>query len=278
MIKNFGVLRITAAYLLFAIAGWLGSSRPTSAEPLRKPLRIAQGFEFPDDSSFQRNHRERFYQDPELLPIYEPRLDNFSPPPSIEETTSKLYLVYIPGDNQRILERVRLVEPEAFRSNYRGRRVIQAGVFSIRSNAQRRARELERDGVRAAIATLEETRPEVSFRDNFDGEFIPPPFEDDDLLSDTFPSELPRNGSFDNQNAYVVVIPSSRPDLRRIAQLAVDAGISENEITVREEPIGLHVEIGPFPSSTIAQQESNLLRQFGLDARVYYRRSRPLIP
>ena len=276
MIKNFGVLRITAASFAIALAGWLGSSRPISAEPLPKPLRIAQGFEFPDDSSFQRNNRERFSQDPEL-PIYQPRLDNFSPSPSIEETTSKLYLVYIPGDNQRILERVRLVEPEAFLSNHRGRRVIQAGVFSIRSNAQRRARELELDGVRAAIATLEETRPEVSFRDNFDSELIAP-FEDDDLYSDTFPSDLPTNSSFDNQNTYVVVIPSSRPDLRRIAQLAVDAGISENEITVRQEPIGLHVQIGPFPSRTIAQQESNLLRQFGLDARVYYRRSSPLIP
>lgn len=275
MIKNLGVLRITAASFAIALAGWLGSSRPTSAEPLPKPLRIAQGFEFPDNSSFQRNNRERFYQDPEF-PIYQPRLDNFSPSPSIEETTSKLYLVYIPGDNQRILERVRLVEPEAFRSNYRGRRVIQAGVFSIRSNAQRRARELERDGVRAAIATLEETRPEVSFRDSLDGDYIP--FDDDDLYSDTFPSDLPGNSFFDNQNTYVVVIPSRRRDLRRIAQLAVDAGISKNEITVREEPIGLHVEIGPFPSRTIAQQESNLLRQFGLDARVYYRRSSPFIP
>ncbi|NER39074.1 MAG: hypothetical protein F6J93_34830 [Oscillatoria sp. SIO1A7] len=254
MIKNFGVLRITAAYLVFAIAGWLGISRPTSAEPLLKPLRIDRGFEFPLSGS---------------------RLYNFYPPPSIEETTSKLYMVYIPGDNQRILERVRLVEPEAFLSNYRGRKVIQAGVFSIRSNAQRRARELERDGVRAAIATLEETRPEVSFRYNFDGDSIP---FDEDLFSEIFTSKPPLNKSFDNQKTYVVVIPSSRLDLGRIAQLAVDAGISNNEITVREEPIGLHVEIGPFISRTIAQQESKLLRQFGLDARVYYRRSSPLIP
>lgn len=265
MIKNFGVLRITAASLLLALGAWhsraWGQNNAQVSQDLPGPV-------------FLRDNSDRFDRVPVYLPPDELTPYNFSPPPNIGGISSKLYLVYIPRDDRRIMERVRLVEPEAFFSIYRGRRVIQAGVFGIRSNAQRRARELERDGVRAAIATLEETRPIDSFEDGFDGE--PIPFDenifDDNISSGPFPLPPLTNGPLDTGSGYIVVIPGSRPDLAIIANLAVEAGISENEIAFREEPIGTHVAIGPFPTRTNAQQESDLLRGFGLDARVYYRR------
>jgi len=190
---------------------------------------------------------------------------------------SKLYLVYIPGENPQTLEQVRLYEPEAFFTEYKGRTVIQAGVFANRYNAERLAREMEFGGVRSAIDTLKQPRttfattpptPPVTTTYNLppiNNSLANPP------MGTSFPSSAtplpPSNVNL--PNGYFVVIPGNRQELPRMIQEAIDAGIDPNSIFTREEPFGPHVAIGPFDDRTMAEQERGYLQKFGMDARIH---------
>jgi hypothetical protein len=191
---------------------------------------------------------------------------------------NKRYLVYIPGENPQTLAQVRLYEPEAFLSQYKGRTVIQVGVFADRNNAQRLARELELGGVRSAIASIEQpatnvapawSNPPVASADRL------PPVNNSQTMPpigtsrSTLPAPPPGGGS-QLARGYFLIVPGNPQDLPRMIQTAVDAGISGVEIFTREAPFGPHIAIGPFRDRTTAQQESGYLQKFGLDARIHF--------
>ena len=152
--------------LLSAIAGlWLVTvSPPTAAEVSPEPWQLAQGEtlsplpfgnqEIPSDVDYFPSVVVPVELEFEVDPTFiNPDFTNDRP---TEE--SKFYLVYIPWLNQQLLEQVRLYEPEAFFAEYKGRTVIQAGIFANRYNAERLARELEFGGVRSVISTLKATQ------------------------------------------------------------------------------------------------------------------------
>lgn len=227
------------------------------------PVGVPQNLDFPGDRYFSN-------------PGSNPGFSNANPIPD-----SKFYLVYIPGQNQQTLDRVRLYEPEAFFTQYKGRTVIQAGVFANRNNAERLARELEFAGVISAIATLNQPSSNVA-RTNVAPAFTTPTVAGNLLpvsnsLANppigtsvtTFYPPPPIPGGV-KPNGYFVAIPGNPQELPRMIQEAIDAGIAPGEIFTREEPFGPHLAIGPFPDRTTAEQESGYLQKFGLDARIYF--------
>lgn len=288
-------MKIHRVYLLLgSIAGLsLVTVAPsTGAEPLREPFQLAQNNTLPPLPVGNQG----MPPDPDSLPsvvvpqdwefqvqpdFTNPDFSNFSN--DRHNGDSKFYLVYIPGQNQQTLEKVRLYEPEAFFTQYKGRTVIQVGLFANRNNAERLARELEFAGVRSAIDSLKPpntnlsstvatpafTTPPVSSANNLppvNNSMVNPP------IDNSFNSPVPPPpGGVNRPRGYFVVIPGNRQELPRLIQEAIDAGIPARQIFTREEPFGPHVAIGPFPDRTTAEQESGYLQKFGLvDARIHF--------
>jgi hypothetical protein len=159
------------------------------------------------------------------------------------------YLVYVSSDSELMLERVRVVEPTAYIRQYQGRSIIQAGVFSQQSNAQRRARELEELGIgRAQI---------VSFSN---GQGTP-----------TSPVDSVEEA---RSSSYYVAIPVSSTELPAIANRIRRLNrAKEVEVSERYQPRGPHVAVGPFANREEAEGWNSYLRSVGYgDARVYYGR------
>jgi hypothetical protein len=74
---------------------------------------------------------------------------------------------------------------------------------------------------------------------------------------------------------YYIVIPSSArqlPDLReQVSQLGEGMAIAQ-AVEERDSRLGPHVLIGPFASRGAAERWNRYFRDFGMDARLYYRR------
>lgn len=279
-------MKVKSRNLLLGLMGglWLATfAPPTAAEIPTESWQLAQGEPLPPLP----------WGNPSVPSVVVPQNSdvpvdlNFTDPDfsnDIATGESKFYLVYIPGQSQQTLDQVRLYEPEAFFAEYKGRMVIQAGIFANRYNAERLARELEFAGVRSAIATLSQPSTTVASTAVAPG-FTTPPVASADNLPPTNNSlatppigtsfALPAAvgvppGNVNLSNGYFVVIPGNRQELASKIQLAIDAGISPDDIFTREEPFGPHVAIGPFPNRTTAEQESGYLQKFGIDARIYF--------
>jgi hypothetical protein len=61
------------------------------------------------------------------------------------------YRVLAAAANPMLLEQARSLYPEAFRTTYQGRRVLQVGRFSSRDNAQQAYQMLQSVGLQAII-------------------------------------------------------------------------------------------------------------------------------
>lgn len=160
------------------------------------------------------------------------------------------YLVYVDGNSYQTLQTVRRVERTAYIRQYRGRSVIQAGIFSRQSNAQLRVRELESLGIYGARVS------------NFNnGEEIP-----------NSPGGGGNYGS--DKSLYYVVIPAKPEDLPSIAnRIRQNVGQQYGFVRERTKPLGTHVAVGPFNQRIQAEQWNNYLRNIGYgNARVYYGR------
>lgn len=172
---------------------------------------------------------------------FSPREFDFQPPPSQTNSTQENYLIYVNSDSSTDLQRVQQIEPTAFVRQYKGRSVIQAGVFEQEYNAALRLKELQSKGIRArlvSLATGEET----------------------DVV--------------ENSKYYFVVIPAARDDLPTIAaqvrKLRTDTSVNVSE---RRRPRGSHVRVGPFSERGQAESWNHYLLDFGLrNARVYHGR------
>jgi len=162
-----------------------------------------------------------------------------SPSPNVDRDS---YLVYVNDNTSLTLQEVQQLEPTAYVRQYKGRSVIQAGVFNKRDNAQQRAKELESRGIGARIVSLS-TGQETDFR-------------------------------IDNSKSYFVVIPASKEDIPAIEDQVSRLGMNAKVmVSQREEPRGAHVRVGPFPERGQAERWNRRLRDSGLrNARIYYGR------
>ncbi len=168
-----------------------------------------------------------------------------APPPSALPRSNSVpaaetFLVYVNGNSSLMLDQVKRVEPTAFRKQYDGRTVIQAGQFYNQTNAQRRAQELQAQGIRAEIA------------------------------------QVSGSGSqrLQTAKAYYVVIPAGDRTIPLIQeQVSRLRGDLRVEVLKREKPYGQHLAVGPFASYDSARNWTRYLKGFDINnARVYYGR------
>ncbi|BAZ48675.1 hypothetical protein NIES4103_12840 [Nostoc sp. NIES-4103] len=159
------------------------------------------------------------------------------------------YLVYVENYNYQTLQQVRRIEPSAYIRSFQGRSVIQSGVFSRRSGAEERVRQLQSYGIYGAQI--------ISFGN---GQQIP-----------TYPNRGDRDVYRGQSSSYYVAIPAKSEELPAIAQRIRQSTGLYGFILQRESPRGPHVAVGPFPRRTEAEEWNNRLRNLGFgDARVYY--------
>lgn len=168
-----------------------------------------------------------------------------APPPSALPRSNSVpaaetFLVYVNGSSPLMLDQVKRVEPTAFRKQYDGRTVIQAGQFYNQTNAQRRAQELQAQGIRAEIA-------------QFSGS---------------------GRQQLQTAKAYYVVIPAGDRTVSLIQeQVSRLRGDLRVEVLKREKPYGQHLAVGPFASYDSARNWTRYLKEFDINnARVYYGR------
>ncbi|MFM7365380.1 MAG: hypothetical protein ACKO11_12975 [Cuspidothrix sp.] len=211
--------------------GIISESRPVQAQIPNKNLLLAQSqpmqpIEF-NNQNYQYDQRGRYTQS-------NPNFDK--------------YFVYVDNSSSQILQRVKQVEPSAYIRNYNGRNVIQAGVFTGQSNAQRRIKELELNGIFGAGIVNSENL-EI------------PPDSDTSVIN-------PKNLG----NSYYVVIPSNANNLRYLREEIRQRLYSNNiKILMRTQPRGAHIAVGPFSDRLDAEQWNNFLKKSGYsNARVYF--------
>ncbi len=170
------------------------------------------------------------------------------------------YFVYVNDSSSQMLQRVKQVERTAYIRNYNGRNVIQAGVFTGQSNAQRRIRELESNGIFGAGIVNSENR-EIT---------VDPPGSQVKPYPGT-----PVIFSGNLGNFYYVVIPGNGNNLpyleQEIRQRLYSLNINTIKVSMRTQPRGAHIAIGPFSDRSDAEQWNNFIKKSGYgNARVYY--------
>jgi hypothetical protein len=208
--------------------------------------------------------------------------------------TGNRYVVVINGDSPLLLDQVRRVESEAAIQTFQGQQVIQAGVFDNATVAQRRAETLASQGIGAEIVAVPMAAlPQVAAAPapaSPGGSATPgrSPVAEPELLP---LAVVPREVEFGQppavdliaqaENApirgssYFVVIPGRSGDIEAIANQVIRLGSGIGIASVVDErtsPLGPHVLVGPYNGRSAASRWSRFFRDFGMDARVYYRR------
>ncbi|AFY33565.1 SPOR domain-containing protein [Calothrix sp. PCC 7507] len=168
---------------------------------------------------------------------------------------SELYLVYVDNNYQQ-LQRVKQIEPTAYVRQYNGRSIIQSGSFSKQSNAERRVRELEFNGIRGAQVVRAGSGQQVMYPN-----------------STAYYDPRPNNQPRENPRAYYVTIPAKSEQLSAIANQIRQNTNRYDIVLERQQPRGPHVAVGPFTQRSDAEQWNSYLRKQGFgNARVYYGR------
>lgn len=227
--------------LLSGCWGIISESSPVQAQIPNKNLLLAQSqpmqpIEF-NNQNYQYDQRGQYTQS-------NPNFDK--------------YFVYVDNNSAQMLQRVKQVERTAYIRNYNGRNVIQAGVFTSQSNAQRRIRELESKGIFGAGIVNTKNRGITPGT----GSQVKP--DDDTFVID--PQNL---GNF-----YYVVIPGNGNNLRSLEQkirYALHINKININVSMRTQPQGAHIAVGPFRDRLDAEKWNNILKKSGYgNARVYY--------
>lgn len=201
------------------------------------------------------------------------------------ERPSSAYLVYVPGDSPLLLAQVQRVESSAFVDDRDGQQVIQAGVFREENRAQQQILALQQQGIEAQMQRVTRSTPPTADQPEAVAMNGLPP----DLLPEVavpqqvefgqpldFPIAPASSAVAVRSSSYYVVVPGRRSNLPDIANLVTLLGgglnVSEDEVQERGAPRGPHVLVGPFVDRRTASRWNRYFRDFGLDARVYYRR------
>lgn len=163
------------------------------------------------------------------------------------------FIVYVVNYDPLLLDLVQQEAPDAFRSRYKGREIIQAGIFDDEVRAARLARRLREQSIDAKIDTINGR---------------PNPFS---LAENDEPVEVLAG------NYYSVLIPGNEDELSsietQVRRLAPKLSMRRGVYQRRNDPNGPYVMVGPFQDRNTAENWSQYLQDFGLeDARVYYGR------
>lgn len=161
------------------------------------------------------------------------------------------FIVFVLNDDPLLLDLVQREAPDAFASRYKGRDIIQAGIFDDEVRAARLAKRLRERSIAAEIASVN-TRPN------------PFAFFDNDAPVEVL-----------GGNYYSVLIPGNEDDLSlietQVRRLAPNLNTRRGVYQRRNDPNGPYVVVGPFQNRDTAENWSQYLQDFGLeDARVYY--------
>ncbi|WP_414542447.1 hypothetical protein [Nostoc sp. CCY0012] len=212
-------------------------------------------------------HSSQAQNRPSPLPKVEPMQSvefyqyeqNFQPYQPIQSNqysqTFQRYLVVVDSTNSQVLQRVRLIEPEAYIRQYQGGSVIQSGIFSQLANAQNRVRELQSYGINNARI--------VNFTDGRE------------ISSTGFatPGQPTQSSPPRQESAYYAVIPVVTGDVFLMADNIRRTSGQYNFVQARQQPLGPHVAVGPFPTRADAERWNQYLRELGYgNSRVYYGR------
>lgn len=204
------------------------------------------------------------------------------------QPTGNSFVVVVDGDSPLLLSQVQQIEPSASIVPMEGRSLIQAGVFRSEIDAAQRVQALANRGIgsRVVAATpLQQPTPTpTTTAANPPVEGFPIP----NLPTTTVPRELEfepledSDGSrplFDSEEearrSYYIVIPGDDEELYDISQQVVRLahGIRMSRLVEeRESPLGPHVRVGPFTGRSAAERWNRYFLDFGLNARVYFRR------
>lgn len=143
------------------------------------------------------------------------------------------YRVFVDSDSPFVLQRVRLIQPDAFIQRIEGRRVIQAGTFNSEVNARQQASRLAQQGINAQVTE----------------------------------GTLPGN----RQRGYYAIVPGNQLEVQEYRDRAIRLGISQSVVRIRDRPLGLHLAVGGFSNQREAERTVQYLRdRGGMDARLFY--------
>ncbi|NEQ26244.1 MAG: hypothetical protein F6K28_45840 [Microcoleus sp. SIO2G3] len=231
---------------------------------------------------------------PTVQPALPPNFDAPSAPlpsaplPAARPTVgsrSQAYLVYVNGDSPLLLAQVRRVESSAFVDDRDGQQVIQAGVFTEEDRAQQQVAALQQQGIEAQMRQIARSMPPAGDRPAaVAANNLPPDLLPEVQVSPQVEFGQPLNTPIAPSNSqvavrgssYYVVIPGRRSSLPNITDLVTTLGsglnVTENDVQELGSPRGPHVLVGPFVDRRTASRWNRYFRDFGLDARVYYRR------
>ncbi len=148
------------------------------------------------------------------------------------------YLVYVNGNSPYLLQQVQRLESQAFVHAFRGQSVIQVGLFEAESNARQQVDQLARQGIGAEVARVQVQQSLGQIGDR----------------------------------GYIVVVPSAQAEFSSLSQQITRLGVSPQAIQPKLAPISPHLQIGPYRDRQDAETINHLLRQSGLDARIYFSR------
>ena len=238
---------------------------PDSQQPLPEPLPQIQPVQIEPSQS-----NPLLYPSPENQEQLNPVLSQPGEPNQYSQNFSR-YFVYVNGSNSQTLQRIRQVEPSAYIRQYQGRSIIQSGVFNSPSNAQQRVRQLAASGIYdARVVSFSNGQEIQSF--NGGGNYYPgnDPYYDNG--NNTYYDNRNNTYSQNRNNRYYVVIPGRRQDLPAIADRIIRNVGDRSLIQQRQQPLGPHVAVGPFPERSDADRWNKYIRDLGYgNARVYYR-------
>lgn len=212
------------------------------------------------------------------------------------------YIVVVDGDSPLLLSQVQQVEPEATIVPIEGRSLIQAGVFTDEVAASEQVQRLGDRGITsrivaaapltqpAPVATAAPAPQDVAQASGNEVEGFPIPelpttvvpqeieFESLAPLEEEPASSNPRSAQENERESnrdYYIVIPAPSEDLADISEQVVRMAYGfrlTRLVEERDSRLGPHVRVGPFAGRSAAQRWNNYFRDFGMDARVYYRR------
>ncbi len=148
------------------------------------------------------------------------------------------YLVYVNGSSPYLLKQVQQLESQAFVHSFRGQSVIQVGLFAAESNARQQVDQLAQQGIGAEVARVQ------------------------------VQSSVGQIG----EHGYIVVVPSAQGEFSRLSRQITRLGVPPQAIQPKLVPVSPHLQIGPYRNRQDAETINRLLRQSGLDARVYFSR------
>ncbi|MEH2284896.1 MAG: hypothetical protein V7K90_26865 [Nostoc sp.] len=231
--------------------------QPAQAEDFNQPE-----VNFQPSQPVQDNQSEQDFQPSQPLQNnqFEQNFQPSQPAQFSQYNQTERYLVYVEGSDFQTLQAIRQIEPSAYIRQYKGRNVIQSGVFNRVSNAQQRVSELQSRGIYSARI--------ISFANG----------QEIGAGNTSFGGDRSNINANRPVSRYYVAIPATSEQLPAIAaqirqnlgRFSQDLGRSGG-VLERTQPRGPHVAVGPFPDRFQAEEWNKYLRNMGYgNARVYY--------